>query len=83
MSEILTMEEIERKFDGEWVLIEDVEANDQLEIIRGKVTYHGKDKNELHRRAKKSESSYIATRYIGEIDPKMEFLLGFQSHESV
>lgn len=43
MNEILTMEEIERRFDGEWVLIEDVEANEQLEIIRGKVTYHGKE----------------------------------------
>ena len=83
MNEILTMEEIERKFDGEWVLIEDVETDEQLEILRGKVTYHGKDRNELHRRAKKSESHYITTRYIGEPDPKMEFLLGFQSHEKI
>ena len=30
MSEILTMEEIEKKFDGEWVLIEDVEADERL-----------------------------------------------------
>ncbi len=83
MSEILTMEEIEKKYDGEWVLIEDVEANEHLEVIRGKVAYHGKDKNELHRRAKKSESSYITTRYLGKPDPKMEFLLGFQSHETI
>ncbi len=30
MSEILTMEEIEKKFDGEWVLIEDVETDEKL-----------------------------------------------------
>jgi Asp-tRNA(Asn)/Glu-tRNA(Gln) amidotransferase C subunit len=83
MSEILTMEEIEKKFDGEWVLIEDVEANEQLEVLRGKVTYHGKDRNELHRRAKQSESNYITTRYIGKTDMKMEFMLGFQSHETI
>ena len=83
MSEILTMEEIEKKYDGEWVLIEDVESNEQLEILRGKVTYHGKDKNELHRRAKKSESNYIATRYIGKPDPNTEFLLGFQEHKAL
>jgi len=80
MSEILTMEEIEKKFDGEWVLIEDVEANEQLEVIRGKVTYHGKDKNELHRLAKKSESSYISTLYVGRPDPKMEFWLSAWAH---
>lgn len=75
MDEVLTMEEIERQFDGEWVLIEDVETDERLEILRGKVTYHGKDKNELHRRAKKSESDHLATLYIGNPDPKMEFWL--------
>lgn len=77
MEEVLTMEEIEKKFDGEWVLIEDVEANEQLEILRGKVTYHGKDKEKLHQKAMKSVSKHIATLYIGKPDPKMEFLLNF------
>ena len=79
MSEILTMEEIEKKFDGEWVLIEDVETDEKLEIVRGKVTYHGKDKNELHRRAMKSKTKHFASLFIGKPDPKMEFLLGFET----
>jgi len=77
MNEILTMEEIERKFDGEWVLIEDVETDEKLEVLRGKVTYHGKDKEELHQKAMKSKSDHLATLYIGRPDPKMEFLLNF------
>ncbi|MBA2737573.1 MAG: hypothetical protein H0U50_12395 [Pyrinomonadaceae bacterium] len=77
MSETLTMEEIERKFDGEWVLIEDVETDEKLEVVRGKVTYHGKDKDKLHLQAMKSESDHLATLYIGKPDPKMEFLLNF------
>ena len=77
MNEVLTMAEIENKFNGEWVLIEDVETNEKLEILRGKVTYHGKDPKELHRRAKESKSKYIASRYIGKPDPKREFLLNF------
>ncbi len=79
MSEILTMEEIEKKFDGEWVLIEDVETNEQLEVLRGKVTYHGNDKNELHRRAMKSKTKHFASLFISKPDPKMEFLLGFEN----
>jgi len=77
MNEILTMEEIERKFDGEWVLIEDVETDEKLEVLRGKVTYHGKDKEELHQKAMKSKSDHLATLYIGRPDPKMKFLLNF------
>ena len=83
MSEILTMEEIEKKFDGEWVLIEDVESNEKLEIIRGRVTYHGNDKNELHRKAMKSESAHLASLFIGKPDPKMEFLLGFENVKQI
>ena len=77
MSEILPMEETERKFDGEWVLIEDVETDEKLEVLRGKVTYHGNDKEELHQKAMKSKSDHLATLYIGGLDPKMEFALNF------
>ena len=77
MNEILTMEEIERKFDGEWVLIEDVENDEQLEILRGKVIYHGKDKNELHRRAMESKTKKFASLFIGKPNPKMGFLLNY------
>ncbi len=77
MSEILTMKEIEKKFDGEWVLIEDVETDEKLEVLRGKVVFHGNDKEVLHQKAMKSKSDHIATLYIGKPDPKMEFLLNF------
>ncbi|CAN5232115.1 hypothetical protein BH10ACI1_BH10ACI1_04760 [soil metagenome] len=75
MSEILTMEEIEKQFDGEWVLIEDVETDEKLEVLRGKVVFHGRDKDALHEKAMKSKSDYLATLYIGKPDPKMEFAL--------
>ena len=77
MSEILTLEEIEKKFDGEWVLIQDVETNEKLEVVRGKVIFHGKDKDVMHEKAMKSKSNHLATLYIGIPDPKMEFLLNF------
>lgn len=77
MTEILTMEEIEQKFDGEWVLIEDVETDEKLEVVSGKVVFHGKDKDALHEKAMKSKSDHLATLYIGKPDPKMGFLLNF------
>lgn len=78
MDKVLTMQEIERQFDGEWVLIEDVETDERLEIVRGKVAYHGNDKNELHRRAMKSKARRFASLFIGRPDSKMEFLLNFE-----
>ncbi len=77
MSEILIMKEIEQKFDGEWVLIEDVETHEKLEVVRGKVIFHGKDKDAMHEKAMKSKSNHLATLYIGRPDPKREFLLNY------
>jgi hypothetical protein len=37
MNEILPREEIDSHFDSEWVLVEDPEGNEHLEVLRGKV----------------------------------------------
>ena len=77
MSEILTMEEIERNFDGEWVLTENVETNEKIEVVRGKVVFHGKDKEARNEKAMKLKSDHLATLNIGRPNPKMEFLLNY------
>ncbi len=43
MDEILTMAEIEGKFDSEWVLIEDPSTDASLHVLRS-VRWHGKDR---------------------------------------
>ena len=43
MNEEMTIEEIESRFDSEWVLIEDPRTDEQLKILGGKVLYHSKD----------------------------------------
>ena len=47
MDEVLTMSEIESRFDSEWVLIEDPETNEGLEVHRGTVRCHAKDREEV------------------------------------
>ena len=41
MDTALTMDEIDARFDGEWVLVEDPITNAALEVERGKVRFHG------------------------------------------
>ena len=47
MDEVLSMTEIEAKFDSEWVLIEDPRTDDALEVRGGTVRCHGKDREEV------------------------------------
>jgi predicted acetyltransferase len=46
VSDRLTLAEIEAQFVSEWVLIEDPQTNNALEVQGGKILYHSKDRDE-------------------------------------
>ena len=46
-NEILEYAEIARIYDGRWVLIEDIELDERLEIVRGVVVADGAHKDEM------------------------------------
>jgi hypothetical protein len=49
MADIMTAAEIKERFDSEWVLVGDPEVEENLVVKRGKVLWHGKDREELNR----------------------------------
>src|SRR5689334_17952314 len=46
MADSLTRDEIQSRFDSEWVLLEDPQLNEYQEVIGGKVLWHSKDRDE-------------------------------------
>lgn len=46
MDEVLTIEEIEKRYDGEWVLVGDPELDEHDEVLAGKVLAHSTDRDE-------------------------------------
>jgi hypothetical protein len=48
VTEILSFEEIERRFDGEWVLIAYTEVDRNLKPIAGEVLAHSVDRDEVY-----------------------------------
>lgn len=67
MDQILTMAEIEARYDGEWVLLEDPEVTDMQEVKRGKLLWHSKDRDEVYRRALELKPRHSAVLYVGTI----------------
>ena len=51
MSDIRTIAEMAAQFVSEWVLVEDPQTNDALEVQSGKVLSHSKDRDEVYREA--------------------------------
>ncbi|HTX35487.1 MAG TPA: hypothetical protein VME43_10705 [Bryobacteraceae bacterium] len=67
MDEVLTIGEIEAKFDSEWVLLEDPRTDESLEVRGGTVRWHAKDREEVYRRATEIRPRRFAILYTGRM----------------
>ena len=75
MNQVMTWEEIESAFDGEWVLIEDPELTHALKVIKGKVVFHSKDQGKVYQKMGEFPKLNHAIRYIGEFPEGWEMAL--------
>jgi hypothetical protein len=67
MDKIFTAAQIEAQFESEWVLVEDPETNDALEVQSGKVRWHSKDRDEVYRKAVELRPKRFAMLYTGKM----------------
>jgi hypothetical protein len=75
MDEVLTMAEIERKFDAEWILIENPSTDEAPEVRIGTVLCHDKDRDEVYRRTVETRPKRFAIVYTGEMPRGTEIVL--------
>ena len=64
-SQVLSVEQIHSRFKGEWVLVEDPEVDKDLNVLRGRVVFHSKDRDELDRKAIELRLKHSAFLYTG------------------
>ena len=65
MGNVLNITEIETQFRSEWVLVEDPETNEALEVQSGSVICHSKDRDEVYRQAVALRPERFAVLYTG------------------
>lgn len=75
MDKMLTIKEIESQFDSEWVLLEDPQTNDALEVQSGKVLFHSKHRDEFDRKALEFHPKRFAVVFTDQPNEEMEFAL--------
>ena len=71
----MTVEDIRAQFESEWVLIENPQTNDALEVVRGKVLHHGKDRDEVYRHAVARRPKRSAILYTGQMPENTAIVL--------
>lgn len=64
-SEILSRAEIDARFEGEWVLIEDPEVDERLDVLRGRVLFHSPDRDAFDRKMLELRPRRSAVLYPG------------------
>ena len=67
MEEVLTIAQIEARFDSEWILVGDPQTNEALEVQSGKVLWHSKDREEVYRKAVELRPKRSAMLYTGKM----------------
>jgi hypothetical protein len=65
MEDVMTLAEIRRRFFDEWVLIQDPETNQALNVQGGRVVHHSKDRDEVYRQAIALHAPRYAVVYTG------------------
>ena len=75
MNELMTVEEINARFDSEWVLLEDPETALSLEVKAGRVLWHSKDRDEVYRKARELRPKDSAFLYTGKLPPGTAIIL--------
>jgi hypothetical protein len=72
----MTIQEIEDQFDSEWVLVENPQTNEALEVTRGDVICHSRDRDEVYRRAiALPKPKHYAVLFTGKMPPDTAIVL--------
>ena len=73
----MKIEEIEKQFDAEWVLLAEPQTDEQFNVISGKVLYHGPDQVKFDRETLKLDlgPGEFAVIYTGQPSAEMVYAL--------
>ena len=74
-SQILTIEEMRYRYDGEWLLIAYKELDQQLKVLSGEVLAHSIDRDEVYAALPLGRGKDIAIECFAKIPEDLAFIL--------
>lgn len=63
----MTLAQMKADFKSEWILVGAPETDDALNVRRGTVLHHSKDRDEVYRKAMSLRPARVAVLYTGAI----------------
>lgn len=75
MSEILSFEEMQQRYAGEWLLIAYTELDDEMNVIRGEVLAHSPNRDDIYVAISSRDGQSVAIEYVGTIPEDLAVIL--------
>ncbi|MGB7950575.1 MAG: hypothetical protein WCH75_23070 [Candidatus Binatia bacterium] len=75
MKKVFTMKELEALCSGEWALLVNPKHSERLEMLRGELVFHNKDRVEVYKEAHKRKDAHTAIFYVGELPEDLVVVL--------
>ena len=75
MSELMTREQIEAEFDSEWILVGDPELTPALEVSRGYVLCHSRNRDDVYGKLRELRPKSSAILFTGKLAPDEAIVL--------
>jgi len=67
MNEVMTIKDIESRFDAEWVLVGNPQTDAALNVRQGEVLAHSHDRDEIYRKAAALKPERFAVLFTGKM----------------
>jgi len=74
---VLSIQDVNKKFDGEWVFLINCTADEDGNLITGEVVIHSKSRDEVFREMQKYRTvdTLSSIRYVGKLPEGVEVIL--------
>jgi short subunit fatty acids transporter len=67
MENVISLTEMQRLYNGEWVLIVNASLDQNLEVVSGKVVAHSPDVESIYRALALTKGVEASIEYIGQV----------------
>ena len=74
MGKVMELGDIYKKYKDEWLLIEYEQLDEDLNVTKGKVVAHSRDKNEILQQLVQIQGRNIAIEYAGTVPKSLAVL---------
>ena len=64
-NQVMTVAEIEKRFDNEWILVEDPVLDEDKQVVGGRVLCHSKNRDEVYQKAVELRLKHSAFLHTG------------------